>query len=32
VPEVHAAEARGWRNGPDELHARRRCGGGGAVV
>jgi predicted nucleic acid-binding protein len=21
VPEVHAAEARQWRNGPDELHA-----------
>ena len=21
VPEVHAAEARRWRNGPDELHA-----------
>jgi predicted nucleic acid-binding protein len=20
VPEVHAAEARAWRNGPDELH------------
>ncbi|HEX4588897.1 MAG TPA: type II toxin-antitoxin system VapC family toxin [Gemmataceae bacterium] len=21
VPEVHAAEARRWRKGPDELHA-----------
>jgi predicted nucleic acid-binding protein len=21
VPEVHAAQARQWRNGPDELHA-----------
>src|SRR2546426_7221705 len=21
VPEVHATEARQWRNGPDELHA-----------
>ena len=21
LPEVHAAEARQWRNGPDELHA-----------
>jgi predicted nucleic acid-binding protein len=21
VPEVHAAEARRWRNGPDKLHA-----------
>jgi predicted nucleic acid-binding protein len=21
VPEVHSAEARQWRNGPDELHA-----------
>jgi predicted nucleic acid-binding protein len=20
VPEVHAAEARQWRNGPDDLH------------
>ena len=20
LPEVHAAEARQWRNGPDELH------------
>ena len=21
VPEVHSAEARAWRTGPDELHA-----------
>ena len=21
IPEIHAAEARQWRNGPDELHA-----------